>query len=250
MVFAGGFLLGVLVGLAPVWAYVRRLRVKPGQALLVYGKGSEPQVYFTPTLVWPLRQRYEWMDISVHQIQLRLGGPDGVSCKDCIRADVKATYLIQVRPSPQDIVRVAQTIGVSRASDPAALGLLFDPKLTEALKIAFRKWDFEEITQNLEQIRSHSLELVGEDLCGFQLAGLSIHFEQTPMAALDRLNIMDAQGIRKIMERTTGSTAGESTETSHLQAGKEPSRRDDAGRAFSTGPEPRPSGPPPQSLHS
>ncbi|MFN8607474.1 MAG: flotillin family protein [Vulcanimicrobiota bacterium] len=184
---------------------VSRLRrfVEQGKALIVTSSGEEPEVFFTSSIVWPLRNRYEIMDISVHAIEIGRAGKEGLICKDNIRADIRVTFFVHVIKSAEAVRRVAQTVGVDRASDPAVVAKLFDAKFSDALKTVGKQMDFIELYTHREHFRDEIVKVIGENLSGFKLEDVNIDYlEQTPKASLDPNNILDAQGIKKITELT------------------------------------------------
>ena len=205
-----------LIGLVVI-SRLRRF-VEQGQALIVTGTGDDPHVYFTSAVVLPLRNRYEVMDISVHAIEIGRAGKEGLICKDNIRADIRVTFFVHVIKSPEAVIKVAQTVGVERASDPAVVAKLFDAKFSEALKTVGKQMDFIELYTQREHFRDEIVKVIGENLSGFKLEDVAIDFlEQTPKASLDANNILDAQGIKKITELT----AIEQVSTNQFQRDRE-----------------------------
>jgi len=202
----GGFLVVVVGGggLILLFTLLRmRVFVEQGQALIITGSGDEPKVSFTTGFVMPIRNRYEVMDISLRTIEIHRSGKEGLICKDNIRADIKVTFFVRVNKDPDDVIKVAQTIGTERVSDPAVLSQLFDAKFSEALKTVGKQMDFVELYTQREQFRDNIIQVIGSDLNGFKLEDCAIDYlEQTSKNSLDPNNILDAQGIKKITELT------------------------------------------------
>jgi uncharacterized membrane protein YqiK len=198
---AGSILLLIAVGLV---AFVARLyqKVNQGQALVINThKGTE--VSFTGALVIPVIHRAEIMDISVKTIEISREEHDGLICKDNIRADIRVTFFVRVNELASDVKRVAKMIGCERASNQDTVEELFVAKFSEALKTAGKKFNFEELYQSRQAFRDSILEVIGDDLNGYTLEDVAIDYlEQTPMNKLDIKNMLDAEGIRKITERT------------------------------------------------
>jgi uncharacterized membrane protein YqiK len=205
-IIIGGILLTIacVAGLVGMVMLLRmRVFVEQGQALIIKGAGTEPHVEFTVGRVVPIRDRYEIMDISLRTIEIARHGKEGLICKDNIRADIKVTFFVRVNKTPEDVIRVAQTIGTERASDPQTLSTLFDAKFSEALKTVGKQMDFVELYTQREIFRDNIIKVIGSDLNGYKLEDCAIDYlEQTPKAALDPNNILDAQGIKKITELT------------------------------------------------
>ena len=190
-----------LLGLMALYAKLYR-KVDQGKALIV-NKMSEVQVFFTGGLVIPVVHRHETMDISVKTIELSRTSKEGLICKDNIRADIKVTFFVRVNKTPEDVLKVAQSIGTSRASDQETLEQLFIAKFSEALKTVGKQLDFEELYTKRHVFKEQIMEVIGEDLNGYVLDDAAIDYlEQTPVETLDHENILDARGIRKITEIT------------------------------------------------
>lgn len=192
------FLAGLAVGCAPTWFYCRRVPVPTGHALLVHG-GIEPTVYFSPVFLWPLRHRWELIDITTKTMAVDLRGKEGVLCKDNIRVNVRAVFAIQISHDPSDIIRVAQLVGSALASQPGTLEKLFHANLVHALRECFKQWDFVELSR--EKLVGELLRIIGDDLGGFRLVDVALEsMEHTPLSNLDPNNLQDAEGIRKLTE--------------------------------------------------
>lgn len=195
----------VLAVLALLGLMVSRLfrKVPQGQALVV-SKWRTVVVTFTGQVVIPVIHKSEIMDISVKNIQIeRRGKGNGLICKDNIRADISVEFFVKVDPTEQAVKKVAQAIGCERASDIQTLNTLFAAKFSEALKTVGKKFEFESLYTDRDSFRDEIVEIIGKDLNGYVLEDVAIDYlEQTPLADFDPDNILDADGIRKITERT------------------------------------------------
>jgi uncharacterized membrane protein YqiK len=188
-------------GLTMVARWYRQ--VEQGKALIVNKMSSEPTVAFTGAIVYPVVNRAEVMDLSVKTIEIDRRGKDGLICNDNIRADINVTFFVRVNKTSDDVLKVAQSIGCARASDPGTLKELFTAKFAEALKTVGKHFNFEELYTKRDEFKDKIIEVIGKDLNGFILDDAAIDFlEQTPLEHLDRDNIMDADGIRKITDIT------------------------------------------------
>ena len=197
-----GLVLVILLGAALLVALLRR-RVNRGLALVIHGPGKV-EVSFTDRLVLPILQRAETIDLAVHAIELDCRGKDGLVCRDNIRADIALTFYIRVCRTVEDVLKVADSVGCARASDPQVLRGLFVPRFTEALKTVGAALEFEELCRRRDQFKDQLIEVIGRDLNGYILDDVAISYlDQTPLAVLDANNILDAMGIRKIIESTT-----------------------------------------------
>lgn len=197
----GGVIFLVLVGTFFIISRFYR-QVDQGKALIV-NKKIGPQVVFTGTVVLPIIHRAEVMDISVKSLDIDRRGKDGLICKDNIRADIKVAFFVRVNKTPEDVLKVAQSIGCARASDQETLDELFSAKFSEALKTVGKQLEFEELYTKRGEFKDQLIEVIGRDLNGYILDDAAIDYlEQTPLNSLDPHNILDAQGIRKITEIT------------------------------------------------
>ncbi|MEU5160087.1 flotillin family protein [Streptomyces sp. NPDC020875] len=177
-------------------------KVEQGKALIV-SKMRKVDVTFTGQVVLPVLHKAEVMDISVKTIEISRTGRDGLICRDNIRADIRISFFVRVNKTVEDVVKVAQAIGTARASDQATLQELFNAKFSEALKTVGKQLDFTDLYTKRDEFRDRIIQVIGTDLNGYSLEDAAIDYlEQTPLAQLDRDNILDAQGIRKITELT------------------------------------------------
>ena len=178
-------------------------QVDQGRALVVNTMRSEPVVAFTGAIVYPVINRAEIMDLSVKTIDIDRRGKEGLICNDNIRADINVTFFVRVNKTVDDVLKVAQSVGCQRASDAKALSELFSAKFAEALKTVGKHFNFEELYTKRDAFKDKIIEVIGKDLNGFILDDAAIDYlEQTPLEALDKDNIMDADGIRKITDLT------------------------------------------------
>ena len=192
----------LLFGLLALLARFYR-QVDQGRALVVNTMRSEPVVAFTGAIVYPVINRAEVMDLSVKTIDIDRRGKEGLICNDNIRADINVTFFIRVNKTVDDVLKVAQSIGCQRASDASALSELFTAKFAEALKTVGKHFNFDELYTKRDAFKDKIIEVIGKDLNGFILDDAAIDYlEQTPLEHLDKDNIMDADGIRKITDLT------------------------------------------------
>jgi uncharacterized membrane protein YqiK len=178
-------------------------QVEQGKALIVNTMRHEPVVTFAGAIVYPVVNRAEVMDMSVKTVEVDRRGKEGLICKDNIRADINVNFFVRVNKTEEDVLKVAQSVGCARASDAAALRELFTPKFSEALKTVGKHFNFEDLYRMREEFKDQIIKVIGKDLNGFILDDAAIDFlEQTPLQHLDKDNIMDAEGIRKITDLT------------------------------------------------
>jgi uncharacterized membrane protein YqiK len=203
------FIFGILAMVARFYR-----QVEQGKALIINTLSKEPVVTFTGSVVLPIVNRAELMDLSVKTIQIDRRGKEGLICNDNIRADINVTFFVRVNKTAEDVLKVAQSIGCVRASDPRSLEALFTAKFSEALKTVGKHFDFEQLYTKRDEFKDAIIKVIGKDLNGFILDDAAIDYlEQTPLEALDRDNIMDSEGIRKI----TALTVEKNVQTNDLR---------------------------------
>lgn len=177
-------------------------KAKQGESLVKTGVGGT-KVSFTGMMVWPVIHKLERMDISLKTINIERMGKDGLICRDNMRADIKVAFFVRVNQMKDDVVRVAQSVGCERASSPQALNELFEAKFSEALKTVGKQFDFVDLYNKRDEFRQEILNLIGRDLNGYALDDAAIDYlEQTHLSSLSSMNILDAEGIKKITELT------------------------------------------------
>jgi uncharacterized membrane protein YqiK len=176
-------------------------KAAPNLAMVRTGQGGIKVEVNGGMWVIPPLHKMELMDLSIKTIEISRMHGQGLICADNIRADIKVVFLLRVSKIVQDIEKVAQTIGCERASDLETLHQLFEAKFSGALKTVGKGMEFEQMHSSLEELRDRILYTIGLDLNGYILEDCSIsHFEQTHIKHLDKNNILDAEGIKKITQ--------------------------------------------------
>ncbi|MFY1047806.1 flotillin family protein [Chryseobacterium sp. GP-SGM7] len=184
------------------WILSMYKKTVQGIVILRTGYGGT-KVFFNAGIVIPVIHRMESMDISVKKLEIAREGRAGLICKDNMRADIQVAFFIRVNKSADDIVNVGQTIGCQRASDIHTLRELFEAKFSEALKTVGKKFEFIELYEARSEFRQEILDIIGTDLNGYVLDDCAIDYlEQTKIENLDKDNILDSEGIKKITELT------------------------------------------------
>ncbi len=234
VLIAVGVIVVILGGVAIIVAKFYR-QVDQGTALIVNKMGAEAIVTFTGSVVYPIVNRAETMDISVKTITVNRRGKEGLICKDNIRADIEVTFFVRVNKEPTDVLKVAQSIGCARASDPRVIAELFNAKFSEALKTVGKMLNFEDLYKERQKFKDEIIKVIGIDLNGFHLDDCAIDYlEQTPVEILDKDNIMDAEGIRKITDLTVIQNVhtNELRQKERMEIGSQNLKSDEAIYAF------------------
>lgn len=178
-------------------------KVPQGKALVRTGFGGTKVATDKGLYVVPVFHKVEIMDISVKKIQIERLNHEGLICKDNMRADIKVAFFVRVNNDIEYIKKVAQTIGVERASRIETLEDLFEAKFSEALKTVGKKFEFIELYEARREFRDEIVDIIGTDLNGYTLEDCAIDYlEQTEINHLKADNILDAEGIKKITELT------------------------------------------------
>lgn len=211
-VFGAITLIGILTSIIKM--YKKALQ---GQALVKTGLGGT-KVDFSGMFVFPIIHKLEVMDITLKTIVIARTGKEGLICKDNLRADIKVTFFVRVNQTVDDVKQVAQSIGSERASNQESIELLFDAKFSEALKTVGKKFEFVELYNSRDDFKQEILNIIGTDLNGYVLDDCAIDYlEQTPIQELDEKNILDAEGIKKIINLT----ATQKVEANKIERDKE-----------------------------
>ena len=115
-----GVTLLILLGIAGLFKafYVK---VEQGTALIVNDMSAKPKVHFTGALVYPIIYKKELMKISLITLEVDRRGKDGLICQDNMRADITVAFYLRVNETAEDVLKVAKSIGASRASDRGAV---------------------------------------------------------------------------------------------------------------------------------
>lgn len=199
-VIIGGSALALLLMVALVLSWYKK--VPQGKAIVRTGVGGI-KISFNGSIVVPVFHKMELMDISIKKVEISRIKQDGLICKDNMRADIKVAFFVRVNPVIDDVKKVAQSVGVSRASREETLKQLFEAKFSEALKSVGKRFEFVELYDNRESFRREIINTIGTNLNGFILDDAAIDYlEQTPIEFLQESNILDSEGIKKITDLT------------------------------------------------
>lgn len=192
----------VLIGfLAVLKAFY--VKVEQGIALIKNDTSHTPKVHFTGAWIFPVIHKKELMRISLITLEVDRRGNEGLICADNMRADITVAFYLRVNETPEDVLKVAKSLGANRASDKNAVHELFNAKFSEALKTVGKQIEFVSLFEDRQHFRDKIIQVIGDDLNGYVLEDVAIDYlEQTPKKSLDPNNILDAEGIRKITELT------------------------------------------------
>lgn len=197
-----GVVLLIFVGF-PMVLLLFYKKVEQGYAIVRNGIGGS-KVSFTGMWIVPILHHWEKMDVSIKRVEIERSGKDGLVCKDNLRADIKVAFFVGVNHTEEDVLRVAKALGTQKASDTETLMEFFDAKFSEALKTVGKKFEFTQLYTERDTFKEEILQTIGTDLNGYILDDAAIDYlEQTKIEYLDEENVLDAEGIKKIIELTS-----------------------------------------------
>lgn len=215
--WVGGIVLFILIGIAIIISSFYK-KISQGYALIVNNISAQPKVSFTGSIVYPIINKMEVMKISLIALEIDRRANDGLICHDNLRADITVAFYLRVNETREDVLRVAKSIGVERASDKEAVNELFNAKFSEALKTVGKQMKFLSLFEDRISFREKIIEVIGDDLNGYVLEDVAIDYlEQTPKSQLDPNSILDSEGIRRITE----ITAEQNIQTNRLEKDEE-----------------------------
>ncbi|MBK6513538.1 MAG: hypothetical protein IPG04_05265 [Polyangiaceae bacterium] len=179
------------------------VRVPAGKALLVRPHSGPARVSLTGQLVLPFVATAELVDLTTKRILVTRHGRIAPRCRDNIRVNVTAHFMIGVNPVAEDVLKAAQAMGAARIVEEGALSEVFEGRFTSALATVVATFHYDELAQHREEMTDRILQVVGTDLDGFTLKDVAIvSIEQLPLEEHDPKDVLDAEAIRVISERT------------------------------------------------
>jgi len=121
---------------------------------------------------------------------------------------VKAEFHIRINRTPDDVLKVVQTVGAAKTFDIEALRSLLAGKCDESIATVLAQATYDRVVGSRYEIKDQTIEVIGRDLNGWVLDDMSIvSIEQVPIEVLDRDDLHDAEAIRVITERTLAELA-------------------------------------------
>jgi uncharacterized membrane protein YqiK len=194
------------------------VRVPAGQALLVRPHSGPARVSFTGQLVMPFVATAELVDLTTKRILVTRHGRTAPRCRDNIRVNVTAHFMIGVNPVADDVLKAAQAMGAARVAEEGALSEVFEGRFISALATVVATFHYDELARNREELTDRIIQVLGTDLDGYTLKDLAIvTIEQVPIEQHDPKDLLDAEAIRVLTERT----AQEALRTSETSLGAE-----------------------------
>jgi uncharacterized membrane protein YqiK len=139
----------------------------------------------------------EAMDLGIQVLTLRRVGREGLRCADGVRFDVEAGFVVRVLPTAESILGLARQVGV--LSDER-LDQMLGARLLEALRAVVGVLSLDEVSH--EAVAAGALRaLQGGALGDLVLEQVAVTgLAPTPVDQIDRENILDAAGYKRVME--------------------------------------------------
>jgi uncharacterized membrane protein YqiK len=209
-VLAGVVALGVIG--AVLWRY---RRVGSEAALVVEGKDGARRVRLGGGLVWP-GEKAEVLSLSARRVVVVRRGRQGLSCRDGVRVDLRATFLVKVEREPEAVLRVVGEVGSARANREEEVQGLFEQGFAGVLASAVSTFTLDELMGDRGLFVEHVMMEAGDELRGFKLERVSLgKLEQTPLDQLDATDELDARGILTLTERAMSLPVAEDERERH-----------------------------------
>lgn len=165
--------------------------------------------------VWPVIHSHKFVDVTDKKIVIVRRGVakgddkhgdrayEGIHCQDNIRADLEVAFYIGLDDDLDNIVTLANKLGVQKIGSQELLEEHFTDKFSEALKSTVKQFDYEELHTSRQKFRDTVKSVLKDDLSGYKLLDVVIDkVDQTALEAHDAGNVLDVRGIRKIQSIT------------------------------------------------
>jgi flotillin len=165
--------------------------------------------------VWPVIHSHKMVDVTDKKIVIVRRGVrkgdekhgdrayEGIHCKDNIRADLEVAFYIGLDDNLNNIVNLANKLGVDKIGNQNLLEEHFTDKFSEGLKTTVKQFDYEDLHTSRQIFRDKLKESLKDDLSGYRLLDVVIDkIDQTALEAHDAGNVLDVRGIRKINQIT------------------------------------------------
>lgn len=182
--------------------FYRFLKIAPQGFVLIRSGHGGTLVAFDKLMVFPTFHKLNYLDIRNKHLDIVCENEHGVICHDNSRVNLRFRFTLQVSPSEQSILQVAQSLGCKRAGQIEVLQGLFDVKFLEAIKAVTWEFDYRDLLRHRDEYKHQLLNVIGQDLNGFVLHNCSItHISLTPSQYLDPDTLLGAEGLRALAKR-------------------------------------------------
>ncbi|QDG51780.1 hypothetical protein FIV42_13800 [Persicimonas caeni] len=197
LVVALGF--SVVWILGSLWMLKRSMRsVAPHEALVIM-RSAEPHVAFSRALVLPYVQEAYVLSTKTVEVPVQCVGQEACRTADNLKADVEVSFWVKVNRTREDVLRVVETHGCEKASDPEFVRSLFRRKFVETLRTVVRSLDYDALEREFPKIGEQVVRLLGPDLGGFVIEEFVVEScKATALEHYDEHDPLDRQGLARL----------------------------------------------------
>jgi len=202
------FLIIGLVILAVVVAVVVYLmnafyrRASAVRSFVRTGFGGRKVVLDSGAFVIPVFHEVVPINMNTLRLEVKRARDSALITKNRMRVDVVAAFYVRVRPTPEAIIRAAQTLG-QRTNQIPELTELLEGKFVDALRAIAAEMTMEEMHEKRGEYAARVKTIISEDLQddGLELEAVSLtDMDQTSMEFFDPSNAFDAEGLTRLTE--------------------------------------------------
>jgi uncharacterized membrane protein YqiK len=171
-------------------------------AFIRTGFGGQKVLMNGGALVIPTLHEIIQVNMNTMRLEIRRDNNQSLVTKDRLRMDVQAEFYIRVKPTMEDIVTAAQTLG-RRTMNSDALKSLVEGKFINALRVVAAEMNMDELHQNRGKFVQRVQEALGDGLVknGLELESVSLsELNQTDKKYFNPQNAFDAQGLTLLTE--------------------------------------------------
>lgn len=191
LLFWGGIITIVVIGLMVLFKSFY-ITIPPDTVLIVNSLTAKPKVHFSGPVVYPILYKKEFMKIELIAFNVECRGETSLVSKDHLRVDIVALFYLRVNETTDDVLKVAKSIGIARASDQKVVSALFSAKFSDALKTVVKQFELATLLEDHLNVRERIIDVIGEDLNGYALEDVAIDYiAQTPIKTLNPDNNFD-----------------------------------------------------------
>lgn len=165
--------LTMLVGM--VFVLARSLRDVPsGSALVIRSPSAPPKVCFGRTMVIPLVQTAELLDISQKRVLVERRGSTALRCRDNAQVDMRVELIVSVNPTTEDILRVRDRISAASLASASFMQQLFETRFAAALETVAGTIDARVFELEREAVVNEIIKILEPTLDGFRLDSVAL----------------------------------------------------------------------------
>lgn len=122
------------------------IKVPRDTALIVTGPGTKTAVHFKGATVWPLFHKKAFVTMPYLPVKVLLLSRDAPVCRDNIEVEVRAAFYLKLNAKAQDVLTALETMGIHSIDDVNVVTKVFKARFAEALRIAVKEQDFEQLS--------------------------------------------------------------------------------------------------------